>query len=202
MQCWSCATVSEDEASLFHCPSCGSIQPPAPRTSHFDRLGVNPTVELLADDLARRFRALSRELHPDRYAGRSARERRLAVEQMTAVNDAYRTLRDPVQRATHLLHLRGVEIAERGGDAEPALLMEVMELRERIEEGEGWPELVAEIRSGIDRCLAEIGDVASAGAPLDETGRHRGLRALTRLKYLSSANADLERRLERETEQR
>jgi molecular chaperone HscB len=85
--------------------------------------------------LEKRHRDISRVLHPDRYAGRPAGERQQALGRAIEVNEAFRTLRDPVRRATALLALHGRANGEAEQPrADPALLMEVMERREALSE--------------------------------------------------------------------
>ena len=74
---------------------------------HFETLGLPRRFAVDLPDLERRFREQSREVHPDRFATASPPERRAALERSTALNDAYRTLKDPLRRATYFLELRG-----------------------------------------------------------------------------------------------
>jgi molecular chaperone HscB len=100
----------------------------------FDTLGVEPRFDLDLDSLEQRHRTLSGTLHPDRYAGRPATERRLALDKAIAVNDAWRALRDPLRRAESLLGRFGVVVSETGQPAPPpALLMEMMEVGEELD---------------------------------------------------------------------
>ncbi len=99
----------------------------------FETLGVEAQFDLDDELLEQRHRALSKTLHPDRYAGRPAAERRMALDRAIAVNAAWRELRDPVQRAQTLLARRGVETGELAEPkASPMLLMEMMEVREEL----------------------------------------------------------------------
>ncbi len=99
----------------------------------FDTMGVEPSFDLDVDKLAERHRDLSRALHPDRYSGAPAAERRMALGKAIEVNDAFRVLKDPVRRAEALLRRAGVPVGE---TAEPkpsqALLMDMMERREEL----------------------------------------------------------------------
>jgi molecular chaperone HscB len=103
---------------------------------HFEILGIPRGFRVDERELENRYRELSRLLHPDRHAARSAAERRLALEKMIEVNDAYRTLREPVRRAAYLLSLRGLEVGETDGSNHlpPGFLLEVMERREAFDE--------------------------------------------------------------------
>src|SRR5437899_2895742 len=110
--CWSCGVSRAPTDAL--CPACGKVQPPTPPQGVLDKfavLGLPRAYELDERALEETFRALSRKLHPDRFVRATPRERRFSLEQTTLLNDAYRTLRDPVRRAEHLLALRGVKVA-------------------------------------------------------------------------------------------
>ena len=101
----------------------------------FELLGIPVRYDLDLGELAARQRDLGRALHPDRYAGRGASERRQALGRAIEVNEAARLLKDPVKRAELLLARFGVAVgegAERAVDAD--FLMEIMELREQLGE--------------------------------------------------------------------
>ncbi|HEY6728453.1 MAG TPA: Fe-S protein assembly co-chaperone HscB [Polyangiaceae bacterium] len=101
----------------------------------FELLGVPARYDLDLAELAQRQRELGRALHPDRYVGRGASERRQALGKAIEVNEAARLLKDPVKRAELLLARHGVaagEGVERA--AAPDFLMEIMELREALGE--------------------------------------------------------------------
>lgn len=103
--------------------------------NYFEIFGLPERFELDPRDLTQRYQELVRTCHPDRFAQASAQERRIAVETTANLNDALKTLRDPVHRARYLLSLRGVETDEENDtvmDAE--FLAEQMAWRERLEE--------------------------------------------------------------------
>lgn len=100
--------------------------------NYFQLFGIAVRFAVNADDLALRYRDLQRAAHPDRYAGASAQERLLAVQQAARINEAYRTLKEPLTRATYILHLKGVELDEADTRMDPAFLMSQMELREEL----------------------------------------------------------------------
>jgi molecular chaperone HscB len=96
-------------------------------------LGLPASYDLDQAALAVRHRELSRALHPDRYAGRGASERRQALNKAIEVNDAFRALKDPVKRAELLLGRLGVAVGEQAErEVGPEFLMEIMELREAL----------------------------------------------------------------------
>jgi molecular chaperone HscB len=104
-------------------------------TDYFEVLQFSePRLRLDVDDLQKRFYARSRELHPDRFARASAAEQQAALELSSVLNDAYRTLRDPLQRAEYVLAQNGIELNAK--DVPPDLLEEVFELNMALEEAD------------------------------------------------------------------
>ena len=103
--------------------------------SHFELFGVDPAYALETDALERSYREIQSRVHPDRFAHAGDAERRASLQWTTRVNEAYRTLKDPVQRAKHLLELHGVDVAfETNTAMPPEFLMQQMELREALEQ--------------------------------------------------------------------
>jgi molecular chaperone HscB len=102
---------------------------------HFARLGLPAALDLELAQLDRAYFARQRQWHPDRFVGRPADERARASSEAAALNDAYRTLKDPVERAIYLATLKGVELPGDGKTIDdPDLLMEAMEAREALHE--------------------------------------------------------------------
>lgn len=137
MRCWNCQ--SETHGQLL-CPACSKIAQRAPGATHFDLFGLPPRHALDRDALEKQFRELSLKVHPDRFAHADPKERRLSLEQTAALNEAYKTLRDPVKRAFYLLKLRGIDLdREDQGHLRgmpPDFLEEVLELREALAEAD------------------------------------------------------------------
>jgi molecular chaperone HscB len=106
--------------------------------NHFDLFGLAPAYALETDALERSYREIQSQVHPDRFAHAGDAERRASLQWTTRVNEAYRTLKDPVQRAKHLLELHGVDVAfETNTAMPPDFLMQQMGLRESLEEAVG-----------------------------------------------------------------
>lgn len=154
----------------------------------FDVLGLVPAFDLDAKLLEQRYRDLQRALHPDRFVAASASERRASLARAVDVNDAYRALRDPLSRAETLFVRYGGSLTEDARrTAEPALLMEIMELREELAESRAKPSERARLTeivqckqdatfAALRAALAELA-LAKHGA-LDDAGS-----ALSRLRY-------------------
>lgn len=102
-------------------------------TDPFETLGVEARFDLDLPALEQRHRDLSKALHPDRYVGAPAAERRLSLSRAIDVNEAFRVLRDPIRRAEALVRRAGVPIGETAEPkAAPTLLMQMMEAREEL----------------------------------------------------------------------
>lgn len=130
--CWECRAEVKER---HFCPACGKIQPQLPGLDYFSFLGVPRRLGLDAAALERQFHQLSWKLHPDNFHQASTYEQELSLEKTASLNDAYRTLRDPVARVEYLLGLAGVRgEGEVKQQAPPDLLAEVFELNEHLEE--------------------------------------------------------------------
>jgi len=154
-RCWSCGDM---RASHF-CDECGHVQPAQP-TDFFSFFGLPRKLNLDEAVLEREFYALSRKLHPDVYSRASAREQEWSLEKTSQLNDAYRTLRDPISRTEYLLMIEGIKLEEQSklateaaratGTAKkqsvpPELLEEAFELNMLLEEA----------RAGMDADIRE-----------------------------------------------
>ena len=164
-------------------------------TDPFSIFQIEPTFELDLDELGKRHRDLSRALHPDRYSGRPAAERRAALNRAIEVNEAFRRLRDPARRAEALLARLGASLGE-GTEppASPEFLMTMMEHRETLRElarSKDKAQLTAlcgVVERERERVLSELGagfaealGSRSESAPTDATRGEAGtahLRAL------------------------
>jgi len=130
--CWSCAVST---AGARFCPACGKIQPLARGADYFAFFGLPRKLSLDADALEQKFHSLSWKLHPDRFAQAPESERELSLALTSQLNDAYRTLRDPVARVEYLLGLSGMrKEGQKKQQAPPELLEEVFELNESLDE--------------------------------------------------------------------
>lgn len=103
--------------------------------NHFELFGLPLQFQLDGSLLASQFRDLQRQFHPDNFATASERDRLLAVQKASQINDAYQVLKNPISRAEHLLVQNGVDIrGEQQTMQDPMFLMEQMELREELED--------------------------------------------------------------------
>ena len=152
--------------AVHFCSSCGRVQPPVP-VDYFTFFGFPRKLNLDTAALEKEFYALSRRLHPDVFGQAGDQERAWSLEQSSMLNDAYRTLKDPIKRTEYLLRIEGIELEEQSKQATekaratgelkkqvvpPDLLEEVFELNMHLEElraqkklGEDDPALLEEI---------------------------------------------------------
>jgi molecular chaperone HscB len=101
---------------------------------YYEALGIEPRLALDLDALKKRFYELSREWHPDRFSRASASEQQKALDKTAVLNDAFRTLKEPVSRAEYFLEESGIPPSK---NPPPELLEEMFELNEALEELRG-----------------------------------------------------------------
>lgn len=130
--CWSCRASTGGE---HFCPACGKIQPLPRDADYFAFFGLRQKLRLDAAELEKRFHQLSWKLHPDNFVRASEYERELSLERSSQLNDAYRTLLDPIRRVEYLLAREGMrKEGQHKQQAPPELLEEVFELNESLDE--------------------------------------------------------------------
>jgi len=166
------------------------------------------TLDVVA--LEKQFYTMSRRLHPDRFAAKPVAEQEAALAESSLLNDAYRTLKDPILRTQYLLKLEGVELEEQSKAATdaaratgeqkkqvvpPELLEEVFELNLQLQEmraakqiGEEEPELRRDLRTAKDafdakmvETQAELEGLWSAWDAGDEAAKARVRDAMVEL---------------------
>jgi len=162
--------------------------------NHFDLFGLPPTFAVDEVRLERAYREIQSRVHPDRYAHAGDAERRASLQWTTRVNEAYRTLKDPVQRASHLLGMHGVDVAFETNTAMPAdFLMEQMELREALEEATGAKNLAGleALQKRIDADKRSLEQQLSER--IDRKKDYAGAADLVReLKFLEKMEAEID----------
>ena len=103
--------------------------------NHFELFGLSPAYALDLEHLDRAYRDIQSKVHPDRFAHAGDAERRASMQMTTQVNEAYRTLKSPVQRAKYILELNGIDVGfETNTAMQKDFLVEQMEMREQLEE--------------------------------------------------------------------
>jgi molecular chaperone HscB len=150
--------------------------------NHFSLFGLPEQFSQDSDALERTWRVLAAKVHPDRYVTATPAEKRLAMQWASTVNEAYRVLKSPLDRARYLCELAGHDVqAESNTRMDGAFLMLQMEWRERLDEAReaGDAGLLDELENEIEQARADMqaavatlidgrDDRAAAGAKVRE----------------------------------
>jgi molecular chaperone HscB len=168
---------------------------------YYEALGVEPKLALNPTDLQRSFYEHSREWHPDRFTRATPEQRQHSLDMTALINDAYRTLRDPVARAEYFLKQNGFELSK---EAPPELLEEVFELNMALEEmrsgddsarpqlesaGERFRNMLAEIDAGLEDLFTRY-DAIPVKAVLEDIHS-----SLNRRRYISNLVREVDKEL-------
>lgn len=162
--------------------------------NHFELFGLPATFLIDTDALDAAYRALQGEVHPDRHAGGSDADRRIAMQSSTRVNEAYRALKDPIQRARYLLQLRGIDaFDETDTKLSLAFLEAQLERREQAANAADTDDVEAlnamreEIREEIGERQRQLGLLLD-----DEAAVVKAKAAVRELKFLAKVAEDVE----------
>ena len=149
---------------------------------HFARLGLPAALDIDAGALDKAYFAGQRQWHPDRFVARPPAERARASSEAAALNEAYRTLKSPIDRAIYLASLKGVEMPADGKTIDdPDLLMEAMEAREELQDAASATAvdaLAARALDDVAKALRGLGNLFLAN------DRPAIRKTLLRLRYL------------------
>ena len=149
--------------------------------NHFELFSLPQSYAMDRDKLDSAYRDLQSTVHPDRFASKPEAEQRVAMQWATQANEAYQTLKHPVNRGVYLLRLQGIDALDANNTKmAPAFLMQQMEWREAIDEARGDKSVAAldamtdELRAAhrqIEAQLAEQIDTAHDYAAASESVR-------------------------------
>ncbi|PZC80616.1 hypothetical protein B5X24_HaOG214183 [Helicoverpa armigera] len=140
--CWSCGKDAKNVENSLFCGSCNALQQPVKGDNYFKIMGVSETYDLDEAELAKKYKELQRYLHPDKFANRQKEEQEISEKYSSLVNEAYKTLLEPLNRGIYMLRLRGKEIPE-NTEVDQAFLMQIMEKNEEVENAETEEEIMA-----------------------------------------------------------
>ncbi|MDO9360138.1 MAG: Fe-S protein assembly co-chaperone HscB [Polaromonas sp.] len=143
------------------------------QSTDFELFGVPAQFVQDGAALDARWKELQREAHPDKFAAQGAAAQRVAMQWSVRINEAYRRLKNPLQRASYLCELNGVPIAADTNTAMPAeFLMQQMQWREDLEDATSVDALEAialqtrdgsrDLVSALQKALDDEKDFASA----------------------------------------
>jgi molecular chaperone HscB len=165
--------------------------------NHFELLGLPVAYAVDASRLEKGYRDLQSQVHPDRFAARTDSDRRVALQWATRANEAYRTLRDPVDRARYLLGLEGYDTGEETNTSMPPdFLMQQMEWREAAAEARAAHDAAA--LGKLHAALAEARDemLRMLGRALAESNFDAGCSLVRKLRFLEKLEEEIDDALE------
>jgi len=130
--CWNC---HERTIGTHFCSSCGKVLQVPEHSDYFAMFEMPRKLWIEMSALEQKFLQLSWKLHPDNFVNAPPAEREISLKRSSELNDAYRTLRDPVARVEYLLAIEGArKEGQNKQQAPPELLEEVFELNESLDE--------------------------------------------------------------------
>jgi molecular chaperone HscB len=129
--CWHCQSEVSGE---YFCERCVKVQPVSKELDYFTCLGFPRRLTIDQSALETKFYELSRAFHPDFYQNKSAAEQAISLDNSALLNTAYRTLRDPIQRAEYLVDLEAGAAKEIRTSPPADLFEEIIELQEILDE--------------------------------------------------------------------
>jgi molecular chaperone HscB len=129
--CWHCQSEVSGE---YFCERCVKVQPVSKEADYFTCLGFPRRLTIDPQKLEAKFYELSRAFHPDFYQNKSETEQAISLSNAATLNTAYRTLRDPIQRAEYLLAIEAGAVKEIRTSPPADLFEEILELQETLEE--------------------------------------------------------------------
>ncbi len=133
---------------------------------HFLTFSIDRTFNVDRKRLEKRFHELQSASHPDRHVTAETERREQALAESSEINAAYRTLREPIPRAKHLVELYGFPISDQKS-VPPGLLMTVMEAQEKIAEFENAKDREAK-QDAMNELLAIVEELEGQREAIDE----------------------------------
>lgn len=168
--------------------------------NYFELFGITAAFNVPLESLAQSYRQLQHQVHPDKFSTATATEKRLSVQQSSWINQAYQTLRDPLERAKYLLSLHGREqTAANANINDPAFLLEQMELREALADIDHLPDplpallaLAEQVDAKVQRLYRELEVLFPlTGRTPSDTDLTQARDRVNRLQFLSKLQSDI-----------
>ncbi|MGZ8394219.1 MAG: Fe-S protein assembly co-chaperone HscB [Nitrospira sp.] len=128
--CWHCQS---EVAGEYFCERCVKVQPLSKEQDYFTCLGLPRLLTIDATALENKFYEMSRSFHPDFYQTKTDTERTISLGNSALLNAAYRTLKDPIQRAEYLVRLEAGSVKEIRNQPPADLFEEILSLQDDLE---------------------------------------------------------------------
>jgi molecular chaperone HscB len=188
-KCTTCEALAQ---TPLVCQDCNHLLAHVQGADYFELFGLPRAYEIDARDLGRKYLAISRNIHPDRFASGDPSMQSFALRASAAVNRAYEVLGDPRHRAEYLLETAGGQSAAQDKRVPADFLSRVMMLREEIEDAraggatatlDNMRSAVAQERGETEARIAQL-CAALPGGSVDTRDELR--QQLNALKYLDN----------------
>jgi molecular chaperone HscB len=135
--CWHCQSEVTGE---YFCDQCVKVQPLSMEFDYFACLGLPRLLTIDAQAIETKFYELSRVFHPDFYQQKTQMEQSISLGNAALLNTAYRTLKDPIQRAEYLLKLEAGSAKDIRNSPPADLFEQILSLQEDLEEFRSNPQ--------------------------------------------------------------
>lgn len=129
--CWHCQSEVKGE---YLCGQCVKVQPLSKELDYFTCLKLPRMLNIDPKQLESTFYEMSRTFHPDFYSNKDETEQAISLGNSALLNTAYRTLKDPIQRAEYLIRLEAGAVKDIRSTPPAELFEEILELQEDLEE--------------------------------------------------------------------
>ncbi len=192
-----CSTCQALQQVPFACEDCHQLLAHVQGADYFELFALPHAYDLDHHELEEKYLAISRNIHPDKFAVAGEEMQAFALRASAAVNNAYDVLRDPIHRAEYLLESVGGRSATEDKRVPPDLLTEVMTVREEIDDAkvagdhqalELIRERITERQQNVEDNIAELCHGLTAAT--DQTRNQLRLQ-LNAMKYINSLLAQL-----------
>lgn len=129
--CWHCQS---DIGGEYFCQQCVKVQPLSKDIDYFTAVGLPRKLNIDTGLLETKFYEMSRAFHPDFYEGKTEMERAVSLTNSATLNQAYHTLKDPIERVEYLLRLEAGSVKEIPGKPPTELFETLLEIQEQLDE--------------------------------------------------------------------
>jgi molecular chaperone HscB len=162
--CWHCQS---DIGGEYFCGQCVKVQPLSKDIDYFSCLGLPRKLNIDTGRLELKYYEMSKAFHPDFYEGKSEMERAVSLANSAILNQAYRTLKDPIQRVEYLLRLEAGSAKDIPGKAPTDLFETILEMQEHLEELRALKSQNASVEGVADRLKTEKSALEAKRAALE-----------------------------------
>ncbi|CAH1155304.1 unnamed protein product [Phaedon cochleariae] len=186
--CWKCGAEWSRPSELF-CGKCQVLQHPIQKENYFKLFGIEEKFDIDQTFLKNKFRNLQSLVHPDKFENKTHEEQTISEEYSSLANKAFSILQPSLNRAEHLLALKGHVMGKIDTVDDSSFLMEIMTLNEEIEEAGDNEEKLKVLEEKNKKMLEKLLEEISSHFKNDDLERVK--KSIIKLKYFTSINGRL-----------